>query len=372
MHMNYQTRIDALRQACGLTNGRVDAVALVPGPNLRYFTGLDSHLSERPMIALFTAHALAMILPRLEVLNVTNRPDLVAQPITWTDEDGYQGAFAQALDTLNLRGKRIGIDGMTMRVTEWLAFTAIDPTLQVETVERALVGVRAHKMRDEIEAMRRAVAISEEALDKLLTELQPGMTEARIAARLNALMAELGADSPAFSTLVQSGENSSNPHGSTTDRALQAGEFLLIDFGAMVNGYPADITRTFCLGEPTDQMRDIYETVKRANAAATAAAAPGVPMGDVDRAARQVIEAAGYGQYFTHRTGHGLGLDTHEPIPQIAGNISDVLEPGMTFTIEPGIYLPGVGGVRIEDNVLVTETGLDVLTSFRREMIVSR
>ena len=224
-------------------------------------------------------------------------------------------------------------------------------------------------MPDEVDAMRRAIAISEAALRQLLTEVQPGMTEKQIASRLEALMAQGGGDGLAFDTLIQTGPNSANPHGSTTGRALQQGEFLLIDYGCKVDGYPADITRTFCLGTPTAEMQKIYDTVLRANEAAKAAAGPGVPCGDVDRAARQVIEDAGYGEYFIHRTGHGLGLDTHEPVPQIAGNIDYPLEPGMVFTIEPGIYIPGLGGVRIEDNVLVTDTGLEVLTSFPRTLI---
>jgi Xaa-Pro dipeptidase len=183
-------------------------------------------------------------------------------------------------------------------------------------------------------------------------------------------MLDGGAERPSFDTLVQTGVNSANPHGTTTDRALQAGEFLLIDYGCTVNGYPSDITRTFCLGEPTAEMQRIYDTVLRANEAARAVARPGVAMGDVDAAARTVIENAGYGDYFTHRTGHGIGLDVHEPIPQIASGVTDVLEAGMAFTIEPGIYLPHLGGVRIEENVVVTDTGIDVLTTFERKLMV--
>jgi Xaa-Pro dipeptidase len=194
------------------------------------------------------------------------------------------------------------------------------------------------------------------------------MTEKEIAKALNDLQFSYGGEELAFDTLIQTGPNSSNPHGHATDRALDFDEFLLIDFGCKVSGYYSDITRTFVLGDPTPEMQRIYDTVKAANEAAIAAAGPGVPAGQVDRAARKVIEDAGYGQYFTHRTGHGLGMDGQRSMPQIAANITYPLEPGMTFTIEPGIYLPGVGGVRIEDNVVITETGLEVMTHFPKSL----
>lgn len=366
MSPDYKSRQDALRRI------DADAVILVPGANLQYFTGLTYHLSERPILAVFTADGLSFVVPHLEVPSLTKRPDLEARPFGWRDEEGYMGAFHQLVDALGLRGKRIGVDGLTMRVTELLALQEVDPSLKVIPVERALIGIRAIKNQDEIELMRTATQRSEAALAQLISDVQPGMTERQIARRLDDLLIAHGCDELSFETLVQTGENSDNPHGTTTDRALQANEFLLIDFGGRVNHYPADITRTFCLGTPTDEMQKIYDTVLRANAAAKAAAKPGVEMQAVDKAARDVIEAAGYGEYFTHRTGHGLGMDVHEPIPQIAGGVTDRLKVGMSFTIEPGIYVPGLGGVRIEDNVVVTENGLDVLTTYPRELVIKR
>ncbi len=368
MAMDYAARLNRLRDAAGLNSGAVDAVILVPGTNFVYFMGLEFHLSERPTLAILTRDGLSMIVPFLEMQKLNERPDLGVLSFAWRDETGYAGAFAEAVDALNLRGKRIGVDGLTMRVFELLALQAVDPTLTVSDVQRALIGVRARKTAEEIAAMQHAVEISEGALGRLLEEVEPGMTEVQIAARLDALMMELGAHGKAFGTLVQTGPNSSNPHGSTTERVLQAGEFLLIDWGAQYDGYLADLTRTVCIGEPSAEMQKIYDTVLAANEAAKAVVKPGVSMGAVDKAARDVIEAAGYGQYFTHRTGHGLGMDGHEPIPQIAAGVADVLEPGMTFTIEPGIYVPGLGGVRIEDDVLVTETGAKILTQYPRQL----
>lgn len=365
MNGDYAGRIEALRRIVG-----VDAIALVPGTNMQYFMGLHYHLSERPIIAFFNADGLSVIVPQLEVPSLTARPDLEARPFVWTDTDGFMDAFHKAIAALNLRGKTLGIDGMTMRATEMMIMQSVAPDLKIAPIERELIRIRAYKRPDEVAAMREAVRVAEQALAQLLTTVQPGMTERQIAAQLKTLMDSYGAEDVAFSALVQTGENSANPHGVTTDRALRADEFLLIDYGCRVRGYPSDITRTFCLGSPSAEMQRIYDTVLRANEAARAAAGPGVAMGVVDKAARDVIDGAGYGQYFTHRTGHGIGLDVHEPIPQIASGVTDLLEPGMAFTIEPGIYVPGLGGVRIEENVVVTDSGLDVLTSFERRLAI--
>jgi Xaa-Pro dipeptidase len=343
-----------------------EAIAIVPGFNMVYFTGLHFHLSERPTVALLTADGLSFIIPHLEMPKLHERPDLEGRAFAWKDEDGYMGAFEAAVEQLGLRGKTLGVDSATMRVFEWLAFQETDPTMLLVEADEAMVGMRAHKQPAEIEAMRRAVRISEAALEQVIAQVRVGMTEQEIAGMMVLAQREAGATGLAFDPLVQSGPNSANPHGFVTDRAVGQGEILLIDFGCEVEGYVCDITRTFVVGEPTDEMRRMHDAVLRANTAARALIKPGVMMGDLDKAARDIIEAAGYGDYFTHRTGHGLGLDPHETTPQIAMGVEDLLEAGMTFTIEPGIYLPGVGGIRIEDNVLVTETGGETLTSFGR------
>jgi Xaa-Pro dipeptidase len=362
--MDYSTRRARLKELAARTEA--DAVAIVPGANMKYFTGLDYHLSERPIIALFTGDDLSLIIPELEVPQVMNC-DFEARLFMWTDKEGYQGAFDAAVESLGLRGKTLAADDKTMRLFEWLAFLEADPGMKLEEVGKDLLWIRSQKVDDEVSAMREAIRISEQALDNVLPRIQPGMTEREIATMLDMELTNLGTQGFAFKALVQTGPNSALPHGNTTDRRLQAGEFLLIDYGGMYGSYPADITRTFCIGEPTDEMQKIYDTVLAANRAACAAAGPGVECGEVDSAAREVIEAAGYGEYFIHRTGHGLGLETHE-LPQMAAGVEDQLKPGMVFTVEPGIYIPGLGGVRIEDDVLVTETGAEVLTRFRREL----
>ncbi len=359
---DYQARQAALKGIEG-----ADAIAIVPGANMTYFTGLSFFLSERPIIGLFTDDGLAVIAPTLEAPKVAERPDLDAQVFEWTDEDGYQGAVEKAVEALGLRGKTLGVDGMTMRVTELFSFLRVDGNIGIKQVENDLTHIRAIKQPGEVAAMRKAIAISEQALTNLLGWIAPGMTERQIAQRLSADMSALGGQGDAFSPLVQGGPNSAIPHGEMSDRPVQAGEPIIIDFGCRFENYPADITRTFCLGGSVPaELQKIYDTVLRANEAARNIAGPGIQMQAVDRAARSIINEAGYGQYFFHRTGHGLGIEGHEPIPQIAAGVTDLLEPGMAFTIEPGIYVPGFGGVRIEDNVIITDKGVDVLTSFPR------
>lgn len=340
----------------------VDAVVLVPGANLRYFTGLDLHLSERPILAFLDDKGLALVLPELEVPQLSAHPDLSPRVFSWSDEAGYQKAFRVALADLSLADKVLGLDSMTMRAGEYLALLEAAPGLRVQRAEGGLMAIRARKEPGEIDAIRKAVALSEQALSRLLPELHVGQREQEVAARLEQLLKDEGSEGNAFAPLVQSGPNSALPHGSPSARPLGAGEPLLIDFGGRKHGYPADITRTVFLGEPEPELARIFELVSEANRAAVAAVGPGVAMQEIDRAARRVIDRAGYGERFVHRTGHGLGLEVHESIPQLAEGVTAPLEPGMVLTVEPGIYLPGVGGVRLEDNVVVTETGAEVLT----------
>jgi len=364
MKIDYDARLKKL-----LDSVDADVVAIVPGPNMEYFTGLHFHLSERPTIAFASKEGLSVIIPQLEMTKLVNRPDLEAQAFGWSDSDGYEGAFKKAVDALGINGgSQLGVDGMTMRVFEWLGLASGGANVSAATdVGQDLLLIRSYKTEDEIALMQAAIDLSEEALKRTIEWAKPGMTEIEIRKKLEDEMANLGTEGFAFGSLVLTGENSALPHGSTGNRKLGENEFLLIDFGGKKQGYPADITRTFCSGEPTDDMRKVYNAVLEANLAAQAIAKPGVSCHDVDKAARDVIKAAGYGEYFTHRLGHGLGLSGHE-LPNIAENNHVELEEGMVFTIEPGIYLPGVGGVRIEDNVVVTEDGIRSLTSFPREL----
>jgi Xaa-Pro dipeptidase len=206
-------------------------------------------------------------------------------------------------------------------------------------------------------------------LARTLEDIREGMSEREVAAMLSINALRAGAQGVAFSPLAQVGKMAAYPHGGAGDARIKKGDCLLIDFGYTMDDYPSDLTRTVFVGEPSAAMRNIYEVVRAANAAGVAACKPGVTCEHIDRVTRKVIESAGYGKYFTHRTGHGLGLEGHEA-PYIVEGDTTVLEEGMLFTVEPGIYVEGVGGVRIEDNVIITKTGAESLTTFPRELSV--
>lgn len=217
--------------------------------------------------------------------------------------------------------------------------------------------------------MHRAAKIAEQALIATLPLIKVGLSERELASELTMQLFMAGCDPQVpFSPIVSAGVNSANPHATPSDRMLTVGDLLVIDWGASFEGYFSDITRTFAIGNIDPEYAQIAKIVLEANTAARNIARPGLPIENIDRAARSVIESAGYGKYFTHRTGHGLGVEGHEE-PYIRPGNTALLEPGMTFTIEPGIYLPDRNGVRIEDDVVITDSGVECLTNLPRELI---
>jgi Xaa-Pro dipeptidase len=258
-----------------------------------------------------------------------------------------------------------------MRLLEARRIEQAAPGCRLMATEPWMPHLRMAKDEAEIAAMRRAVEIAERTLQRLLGEgaIRPGRTELEVAADLQVALLREGSQGEAFSPIVVAGPNSASPHAGPSDRPLADGDLVTLDWGAVCDGYRSDITRTFVLGSPSPEVQRIYEAVLAANQAGRLAVRPGVPAQEIDRAARRAITLAGYGDYFIHRTGHGLGLETHEPPYMVEGNL-DLLQPGMTFTVEPGIYVPGLGGVRIEDNVCVTTDGVETLTTLPREMVI--
>jgi Xaa-Pro aminopeptidase len=250
---------------------------------------------------------------------------------------------------------------MELKGVEALAACVVDAN--------GLIGnLRIYKDEQEIEQLQRAVHILEASFDAVLSYIRAGVTEAQIAAQLEFEMRKRGSEGTPFGTIVASGYRGASPHGRAGEKEIVSGELVVMDFGSIVNGYVGDICRTVAVGTLSPELEEIYQTVQQAQQAALDRIKPGVTAHEVDQAARKVIETKGYGEYFTHRTGHGLGLSSHEA-PYIMKNSDMVLQPGMAFSIEPGIYLPGKAGVRIEDNIIITEDGFVNLMSLSKELI---
>ncbi len=347
----------------------LDGVALVPGPNMVYLSGIHSHLSERPIVLFYPAGGEpAIIIPNLEAMKAEAAGIPPERIFGWSDETGYTAAFRQAAAQLNLPGGLWGVESLYMRVLEYQLLQEVAPGLRTVPAEPLVMALRLTKDPAEIAAMERAVGVSERAMERLIPQIKIGMTEKRAAALLTQLQFEEGADVMAFGPIVSTGPNGASPHAAPTERPLQSGDLLVIDWGCIVDGYPSDITRTFAVGEIDAELRRVYDVVNQANAAGIAAARPGATGEDVDTAARSVIAQAGYGDYFIHRAGHGLGVEGHEP-PFMMQGYKEPLRPGNVFTVEPGVYLPERGGVRIEDDVVITEDGIRILTTFTKELI---
>lgn len=360
-------RLDTMQRL--IEQADLDAIALIPGANLQYLTGVEFHLMERPLVAFFLPDRDPVaVVPALEQDRLLNS-GLPFKLFPWSDSDGYQGAFEAAADELRLDGKRIGVEELRMRMLESELIRRHIPDVQLVLAGNTLAGLRLRKDATAIAAIREAIAISEDALRATIEQVRPGMTERAIAGILAVEQLRRGGGRLPFDTIVLAGPNSALPHGEPGDRVVAEGEPLLFDFGTTVRGWASDITRTFSVGEPSPRLKEVYEVVQAANAAGRAASGPGVPAQEVDRITRQVIESAGFGKYFTHRTGHGLGLEAHEGPNIVEGN-HHPLEPGNVFTIEPGIYIPGEVGVRIEDNMVITEDGAESLTTFPRDLMI--
>ncbi len=364
-----QSRFEKLNAS--LRTSDLDSVILNPGPTLTYLTGLHFHLMERPVVLLFAKDQTpAIVLPELELQKVASLP-YELQVFPYTENPSEWGkVFRMATQALGLDGKRIGVEPRQLRLLEFRYVKDGAPEADYPDASEVLSGLRLRKDKAEVDAMRQAVKIAQDALEGTIPSIKIGMTEKELAAELVTQLLKHGSEPELpFAPIVSGGPNSANPHASPTERKLQAGDLLVVDWGATFDGYISDLTRTFAVGEVDDEYKKIHKIVQDANAAGRAAGKPGAPCAAVDKAARDVIERSGYGAYFTHRTGHGIGMEGHEE-PYMRGDNMQLLEAGMAFTVEPGIYLPGRNGVRIEDNVVITEIGADVLSDMPREIRV--
>jgi len=365
----FATRLTRLKNVLNTAN--LDAVALNPGPTLTYLTGLHLHLMERPTIALFPREGTpTLVLPELEAGKASQVP-FELQVFTFGDNPAqWADVYRQAGAASQLDGKRIGVEPGRMRVLELRILETALPGAQFPSAEGPLASLRLIKDAAELVLMRQAAQIARTALEATIPLIKIGMTERQLASELTLQLMRAGSDPEMpFAPIVASGPNGPNPHAVPTDRALTPGDLVIVDWGATQQDYFSDLTRVLAVGEVEPEYTRIVSVTIDANAAGRAAARPGIPIGEVDRAARSVIESAGYGPYFIHRTGHGLGMETHEEPYAFAGNPL-LLEPGMVFTVEPGIYLAGRAGARIEDDVAITADGAESLSDMPRGLIM--
>jgi len=351
-----------------LEQASVDRAFVTSPSNIYYLIGYESDPHERFLALLLDVRAgrIDLFVPELDASGA-GAANGVSRQITVSDTaDPFaivrrELSSAPLYEVVGLETSRISHDwGERLRVISGGAVYDIEPLLN---------AMRLRKSADEIERVRRAIRIAEQALERSLSNVKENMAEAELAAEIDYQARKFGSERPAFDTAVLVGVRSALPHGRTSEARLRRGELLLIDMGVRKGGYCSDITRTFLLGEGTEVQLRLHDTVRAANEAAVGAIAAGRPLAAIDRAAREHIAAAGWGNRFTHRVGHGLGIDVHEA-PSVHGANSGVIKPGMLLTVEPGVYLPDVGGVRIEDDVWVDENGRpEVMTTFTRDPV---
>ncbi|WP_433941253.1 M24 family metallopeptidase [Paenibacillus lautus] len=343
-----------------------DHVLVTDPKHVYYLTGFASDPHERFLgLLLSAANDPVLIVPALDT-NAAEAASTVKNIVTHQDTDN---PYLLLKEQIQGTAGTLALEKDQLTVSRYEQLRQHVNADRIEDVGLALRDLRIRKSAEEVKIIKNAVRLVEDVLTQGLARVTIGVSELELVAELEYLMKKLGADAPSFATMVLSGPNTALPHGVPGARRIEAGDLLMFDLGVYAGGYASDITRTFAVGDLKPEAVNIYETVLAANLAGIQAVKPGVTYGSIDQAARKVIDDAGYGHAFVHRLGHGLGMDVHE-YPSVHGLNQDILQPGAVFTIEPGIYLQGIGGVRIEDDVIVTGDGVEVLTSFPKELTV--
>jgi Xaa-Pro dipeptidase len=344
-----------------MLGAQVDRACITDPISIAYLTGFRADPHERLMALVVAADQALLLLPDLE----RESAERIASEVTLLPWQDGVDPYRLLRDALG-QPRRLGLEKAHLTLERWELLDASD---YVDCGE-AVRGMREVKQAHELQLMQRAAELTDQVTEAILAELRAGMTEKEVAARVDAMTAESGADL-AFPTICQSGPNTALPHLRPSSRALTAGDLVLLDFGARHQGYNGDTTRTVVIGEPSARQLEVHAAVLRGHDAALAAIRDGMTCGEVDAAARSAIEAAGFGQYFIHRTGHGLGLEPHEG-PNLTPGSEQRLAAGNVVTVEPGVYIPGWGGIRIEDDVVVESNGGRSLTASDRGLLSIR
>ena len=348
----------------GMKSGGADALLLFPGTDIGYYTGFSIGLSERLAAALIPFDGEPVIIVNELEQELRGQKPWIKDVDVWLEHEDPVELLAEQMRRLGLAGSVIGL--ATDAPWGWVnALNTRLPSAHFVDASSFLSHERMVKNEQELDWMRMACAITDRALETYFGRLHTGITERELASIISSELKAGGGETGFITVLF--GEKTALPHGRTDENGLEPEQNILVDMGTRIHGYCSDLTRTVFYGEPTDRQRKIYETVKEASQTAYEAVRPGVTCDALDRAGRKVIEDAGFGKYFIHRLGHGIGLDVHEPPYIVTGNGLE-LEPGMTLTIEPGIYIVGEIGVRVEDTVVCAPEGCERLTRLKREI----
>ncbi len=360
--MDFLLRQKKLREHLATT--RFDALLISHLPNIRYlcgFTGSAGFLLVEEAGSVFFSDVRYDTQGREEVKGA--RVIIAKKSVTQAIGDWMKARRKRSA------GWTIGVEGEHMTVAEKKRLTDLLPSgHRLRSAPVVVERARMVKDSNELTLIRAAVRLGAKLFDRALETLRPGIKETEVAAEMEYMARLAGAEAMSFPTIIASGKRSALPHGRATAQPIAAGGFVVCDFGVILAGYCSDQTRTVWVGAPTRDAQHAYESVREAQQAAIAAVRPGITTGEVDEAARKVLRKAGLGKYFTHSTGHGVGLEIHES-PRVAAGQKEVLRPGMVITIEPGVYFPGKWGVRIEDMVAVSENGCEVLTPTSKDFL---
>ncbi len=360
--MNFPARQKKLREHLATT--RFDALLINHLPNIRYLCGFTGSagllLVEEAGSVFFTdvrydtqAHE-----------EVKDAKVVIATKAVLT----ALGEFLKARRK-RARGWTIGLEAEHFTIAEKKRLTQVTPAgIRLKDAPFMVERARMIKDADELQRIRSAVALGAKLFDRAVEVIGPGVKETEVAAEMELAARRGGAEEMSFPTIIASGARSALPHGRASDQTIARGGFVVCDFGVILSGYCSDQTRTVWVGPVPKDAREAYEAVREAQQAGIAAVRPGIPVGEVDAAARKVLRKAGLARYFTHSTGHGVGLEIHE-IPRVANGQREILQPGMVITIEPGVYFPGKWGVRIEDMVAVTAGGCEVMTPTSKDFL---
>lgn len=354
-----------------MVNEDIDLVYIDNPTAVAYFTNFESNPHERIIAYVVSQTDHFLFVPSLEKAEAQSQSN-VTNVFTYTDDENPWTIIGENGHKIASNIKTVSVDEKTLTVERWFKlqeiFSSKTETVEWMDISHFIEQTRVVKNDDEIEKMIHAGKLADKAIQIGMDFLEEGITELEVVAQIELEMKKHGVTEMSFSTLVLFGEHAANPHGNPGDRKLKQNEFVLIDLGVIYEGYASDATRTIAFGEVDEDKKNIYAVVLEANQRVQAAVKPGMRAGELDQIARQFIEDAGYGKYFTHRLGHGIGKTAHE-FPSINNTSDTILKPGMCFSIEPGIYIQDAVGIRIEDCVYVTETGCEPFTSLDKELI---